>query len=71
MLRADSTTSIEQFTMVTNCSMYVFSTSWILDSGVGAHVCIINLDDIERSRKLGEREVIINMGSGHYVVQPT
>ena len=57
--------------MVTNYSMYVFSISWILDSGVGAHICVINLDNIERGRKLGKREVMINMGSGHYVMQPT
>ena len=54
--------------MVVNCSMSVFSTFWILDSGAGAHICIMNLDDLERSRKLGEREVMINVGSGHCVM---
>ena len=50
---------------MTNYSMSVFSTSSILNLGVGAYVCIMNLDDLEMSRKLGEREVMINVGSEH------
>ena len=57
---------MELFVFETNCSITVYSASWILDSGATAHICVLN-QGLERSRKLGEREMVIKVGSGHSV----
>ena len=54
---------MELYVHETYCSMTVFSTSWILDSGASAHICCMN-QDLMRERKLYNDEVKIRVGSG-------
>ena len=53
--KANGAADTVQLVSKTNCSMSVFSTSWILDYGVGAHVCIMILDELERESGVNDR----------------
>ncbi|MGI4673365.1 hypothetical protein ACR2XN_28270, partial [Klebsiella pneumoniae] len=39
------------------------STSWVLDTGCGSHICI-NVQELRRSRTLAKGEVDLRVGNG-------
>ncbi|KAL0439745.1 UNVERIFIED_CONTAM: hypothetical protein Slati_2457500 [Sesamum latifolium] len=51
---------------VVEVNMISNSTSWLLDTGCGAHICN-DLQVLERSRKLSKDEMILRLGNGNPV----
>ena len=48
-----------------NLSMHD-STSWVLDTGCGSHICQ-NVQTLTRSKTLGKGEVVLRLGDGSRV----
>ncbi|KAL0427793.1 UNVERIFIED_CONTAM: Retrovirus-related Pol polyprotein from transposon TNT 1-94 [Sesamum latifolium] len=51
---------------VVEVNMISNSTSWVLDTGCGAHICN-NLQVLKRSRKLSKDEMVLRLGDGKAV----
>ncbi|KAL0411561.1 UNVERIFIED_CONTAM: Retrovirus-related Pol polyprotein from transposon RE2 [Sesamum latifolium] len=51
---------------VVEVNMIFNSTSWVLDTGCGAHICN-NLQVLERSRKLSKDEMVLRLSDGKAV----
>ncbi|KAL0329194.1 UNVERIFIED_CONTAM: hypothetical protein Sradi_4906100 [Sesamum radiatum] len=58
--------SSDQGMFVVEVNMVTNSTSWVLDTGCGAHICN-DLQVLQRSRKLSKNEVVLRLGGGKAV----
>ena len=65
--KGSQTSTLGIFVIEVNLST---STSWILDTGCGSHICL-NVQDLKRSRALVKGEVDLRVGNGARVAALT